>query len=517
MALLTQVPVVLEERQIPHFNRAIDCLNKRHLYVDNSIMGSGKTVVTIKVAQARGTRLLVICPAKACDVWQNECKKYGVEMVTGGAISYQKIAGSGTKTELKHGLLHRIPQQKGYPVYKPTDFLLAHLRVGLTVVFDEGHNMKNMNSYHEACKAITSLIILGDQTKENRTCLSRFIVLSGTMFTKEEHIKNFLKFSCIIRKHKLFSPKDKEHGLTNMMTYAYEHNKKGYEEFMQNPENAFPTNISDAKIWTVKFYCQIVQPFLASHMPGPNTPFGLNIYNGIYTLSPERKIELDAALKELKDKAIDETTGLMKKGAFGFGAELAKIDNAKREVFASEALRHLKNDPKCKVIVFIQHKDPVAYVASTLHAKGYNVLCIDGSVSMKKRTEMISMFQTDSRFRVLVATSGTCDQAVSLHDTVGDAPRHVLISPSFMITELQQLVYRAYRTGQKSDVEVSLVYGDTGDYSSHSEEETVEQKIMNILRKRSEMLMNTNEHQKEDGVKFPSEYPNIDMSELQMT
>lgn len=500
MIHLRAIPLAVRLRpiQIEHYERVCGYLNKRHFYIDTSEPGAGKTHLTIKVAQQRGLKLLVYAPPSGLAVWDDASAYYGIEVLD--LTSYQSLA-TRLNSQPKNGLLTRTEKEKGNPIYTPTDKLYDILKSGVIVVFDECQDLRNKNQYYEAAMAITRCIIRGipDGKGGIRGTPSRFALTSGTPFSKEDNIVNMFRFTSVVTKKKLFNRKDREHGITEIIDYGKRYSPEATAKFLE--ENPFPGSIGQAKIFAVQFYVNVIAPFITSNMP-KDRAFEECIKNAFYTLSSERQKELDIAMGQLNEKIkAAEAAG---KRLFGYESELALIDNAKREVFASEALRILTEVQNSKVCVFTQHLDPLSFVKQFLETRGFKVLYIDGSVKPQQRGPIISKFQTDPAYRVLIGTCSTCEKSISLHDTVGNAPRYMFTSPNFNAQAVHQIARRIHRDGMKSPAITYMVYGGTTEKASQD-------RIQRILEERSDLMKLTLPQQVEAKVLFPSDYQAVHM------
>ncbi len=139
--------------QTAHYARIRNILSRWVAYLDTSPMGSGKTVVTLKVAQELRLPMIVIGPLSTLAMWKSTAIKFGVPIIM--TMSYQSMRGTA-KNHPKHGLLTRIDEEiphtgnkpkpkkpKMRTSFHPTATLTSYLKSGVLIVFDEMHNLKN--------------------------------------------------------------------------------------------------------------------------------------------------------------------------------------------------------------------------------------------------------------------------------------------------------------------------------------------------------------------------------------
>ena len=117
------------------------------------------------------------------------------------------------------------------------------------------------------------------------------------------------------------------------------------------------------------------------------------------------------------------------------------------------------------VVLFLNFTESLREAAALLDCN-----YIDGSVKHEDRDEYIRQFQADET-HCLVVNAATGGTGISLHDTHGDRPRLSLISPSFNAKEFAQVIGRIHRNGAKSDALQRVLLSS----------ESVELKVMKII------------------------------------
>ena len=88
---------------------------------------------------------------------------------------------------------------------------------------------------------------------------------------------------------------------------------------------------------------------------------------------------------------------------------------------------------------------------------------------------------------------------ISLHDTVGNAPRFMLISPSHKLLEIIQAASRIYRDGTMSNAYVRVFYGK-GNVGA-------EISILQALARKTTILKGVIDEHLNDLLLLPGEYP----------
>jgi len=162
----------------------------------------------------------------------------------------------------------------------------------------------------------------------------------------------------------------------------------------------------------------------------------------------------------------------------------------------------LMSDPNCKVIVGVHYLDTLNVLKDSL--KDFSPIILQGSVKGKdartgedKRSCLVREFQTNPKKRLIIAIVKVISVSISLHDTVGDAPRIMYLSPSYELLQMYQATGRILRDGDstKSDATIRFVYLQGGE---------LETAIMNALARKSIVLKDT--LIRSDDIRLPGDY-----------
>lgn len=137
----------------------------------------------------------------------------------------------------------------------------------------------------------------------------------------------------------------------------------------------------------------------------------------------------------------------------------------------SELLAELLQDPTRKIVLFSEWKRMLDRVEQRITDLGFEFVRLDGSVSQKKRPELIARFQNDENCRVICMTNaGSTGLNLQAANTV------INVDLPWNPAVLEQRIARAYRMGQKNPVHVyKLVTVGSGN------EQTIEQKLLDTL------------------------------------
>ena len=499
--------ILLRPKQVGHYNRVIDVLRTTHFIFDNSIMGSGKTIVHLLVANTYNLPVLLVCSVSAQATWEKEQKKYivGTPVTIVDKITYQSLA-SRTGCQPKHGYLTRTDRiletsrgkKKQHPEFEATEKLKKLVESGVYVIFDECQSIKLKNQMHYACTAITRTILNSPSGK------SRFAMLSGSPIIDHENTVNFMRLAGLITKYKLYIYHKNDAslelvGAKEFLEHCNRLNPEGTKKFLE--ENDLPTKNSKQGVidFCHSLYVNVLMPRIRSAMSTPDLDSTFDVKNGYYKLSEENQTKLVDALNRLAIMLeFDEKTGEYntKRQTLNMTREAPIIEEAKLPIFEVQAKNKLNSDSKCKVIIMVNFNASINYLEEKL--KEFNPLIMTGAVKQKARKEMIDLFQQpNTDRRLLIGNIAVLAYSWNLQDTTGEYPRYIYISPNFKCDMMHQAVRRSYREGTKSSVIARIVYGASG---------RLETSILNAMARHTKSMKDTLPEQVSEGILFPGEY-----------
>lgn len=123
-------------------------------------------------------------------------------------------------------------------------------------------------------------------------------------------------------------------------------------------------------------------------------------------------------------------------------------------VFTGMVLDDLKSDENLKVILCFNRTISVEHCVEYFKDLDYNVIRITSKESNIK-SKLISKFQRDdNKYRIIVCTSSSIKQSVSLDDRYGKYKRKMYISPNHNCLDMTQIMGRIYRKILRLKVEV---------------------------------------------------------------
>lgn len=495
----------LKVHQIDHFTRIIDILDVHSHYMDFSRMGTGKTYSTSKVSETLGLPLCVVCPVSAMNAWK-EMQQYGINIHF--LISYQSLRGT-ERYPPKHGYLNRTTEikadkkgnEKKRVVFTPTDKFLSMINDGILLVFDEGQNIKNDSDQGKAARALSGAI----------RSPSKCAFISGSPYDKEEHSENILRFLSIITHKRLIwsNPLTGEKvpkGLLEVLDYCTHLDPVRTKEILDDQGGSIYVTASKARSICHHLFITVVKDHLYSEMMPEISKYPIHMEESYLYMNDDELKALKSAIGALSDatrfNGKDVDMEQIEWGAVTLA--MKAVETSMINPLYRYALSILSKDKSSKVIISVSYIDSITELCSLL--QGYNPLWIDGSVKTDDRTRRVNLFNTNEKHRILISTIKTGGVSISLHDTVGNAPRHYLLVPTYSIIDIYQASGRIHRTGLMSDAYFYMIYG-TDAPTKDSDGNTIEvTPILNALSKKKDVLKGLITKQS-SVYKLPGEFP----------
>lgn len=167
----------------------------------------------------------------------------------------------------------------------------------------------------------------------------------------------------------------------------------------------------------------------------------------IAALYAELENEIQMKIEENPDRALEL---MLAKGAVLHGKMLHKIEGLKLESMAELAQQYMEDG--ALVVCFVNYVDSSKELSQRL---GCGV--INGETPSDERERLVREVQ-ENKSDALVVTAGAGGHGISLHDTIGNKPRVVLISPNYSAQTMVQTFGRSHRTGAKSPVQQFVIF-----------------------------------------------------------
>jgi len=451
----------LDSDQATHYERCKRILTSYGFYIDQSVMGSGKTYVALALAQSLGLTLLVIGPKSSLAMWEEKAKEYHVPMHS--TLSYQSLTGMG-KGQPKHGHLLKTRERDdngdetiSYTPNPSWSETCAGSQ-GLLVVLDEAHNCKNPGNKEKASGALLRAV----RTAHRAGVKAYYALLSASLMDKDHMCIQFLRVLGMYTQRAL--------------TDNLHNTRPGYEEIVRNLRQvapqatqtlAYPPAVQVAPTALYEnlyhLFTEALLPACSSSMPDPVLPSKMT--NVFY------KVKSPVLLARLQKSQADLTSALRYDDAHGTvrmeqdsiaAVNRACMDHewALAEVALRDAWAWLAKTPTGKVIVFTNYKKTLHFIQHHLTATGVKSVGYEGKMTTNQRVAAVRAFQQDASTRAFVSNVACGGVSISLHDLVGNQPRLVLIFPTYKILDVYQATGRAVRRGMRTEADVRMLYSD---------------------------------------------------------
>lgn len=394
-----KVPYPVQDRHITALHAS---LLKHRAALDTSATGTGKTLCAVQVAKRLGLPVLVICPKAVVPSWRRELDEQGVHALD--VLNYEKLRTG----------------KSGYGKWngKKWEWALPgeHL-----IVWDEVHR----------CKSPTS-----QNTKMLIAAKSHYnLMLSATVADDPTELRGVGYILDLFELPKYWNW-CRSHGCRPNPWGAmeFDHRKTGALQKIHDrimPEKGSRMSVQD----------------MAGHFAENfiiDDPLDFSDDGEIKKLYDEMERELD----ELKSVMASDSTNpaaqaLVAQLRARQAVELCKVP------LIVKMIQEIRDEEKRQVAVFVNFDATIDALLDRLQQTESTVSTIRGGQTETERELSISRFQNGT-VKVVLCNMEAGGVGVSLHDTVGDAPRTALISPNFNAKSLVQVLGRIHRAGGKS-------------------------------------------------------------------
>lgn len=525
-----KTPVTLFDYQRGHKDKIIEILNKSPFAFDFSMLGTGKTYTTSFIFQHyRGNRfnhLISIAPVSVKSKWKQMERDHGICLHK--SISFCEVRSVKFK-QPKHGLLsrrdymHKVKHDDETTTeiekveYKCTDEYLKLVEEGVLLVIDEIQNIKNASNQLDACKELMRPIFEAYK-KDPVAAKSRVILLSGSPIDKKVQVIHLFKALGICKHEKLsvYNPQTWQmmwRGMADIENYC---KAQFGEEPVETVRDSFWLGYPDER--ELEEYCyRLFKILVKDSLSSAMNPLDINTHiakqNANYIIQEEKDRDLLRKGVDLLQRAtrFNSASNTVDFGANGIESlrsvvrALTMVETAKINTFMRVARQHLEANPNKKVVITVNYTDTINDLMEGLDE--FEPLRLDGSVTAKRRGEIIEQFQApNTERRLLIGNLSVCSTGIDLDDQDGNFPRICLVSPNYSTITLYQLSHRFQRAATKSDATIHFVFG----------KDITELPILNALAQKSSIMKEITDNQVEYGVVFPGDYEEWNEEELSL-
>lgn len=396
----------LYDWQVDHVNKLTFAVKKFNGAIDASDMGTGKTIMALKVAEKCGLRPVIVCPKILIPVWKKWVSEF-FPMFKPVVFNYESLT-RGKKAS-------KYIEKKG----KRFRWLLDPSKAML--IFDEVHRCKGANTLNSKLLAsakdakVKTLMLSATACFDPREMRGLGYVLG--LHSYRDHWVWCLRNGCRKGYFGGLEFKGSSKCLTRLHDDIFGSGLKGSRiRIADLPEGSFPDNFVEARSYDVG-------------------------NSGIKTVDEMYEEMVDEVLNgELEE---DDVNGLTVQLRTRQNVESLKVHTLVE--LAIEAIAE-----GIKPVIFVNFRETLEKVTEELERHGViNISRIHGDQTDDRRESNIDAFQSN-KSDACICTIQAGGVGLSLHDTDGNHPRMSLICPAFSAIDLKQALGRIHRAGGKS-------------------------------------------------------------------
>jgi len=411
----------------PQKNHATKLLNSLHLNgfaFDASPTGTGKTYCASWIAKNYGSSVVVVCPKSVQKIWVDTLMSFGIENPI--VITIEKLVRG--KTEYyTFGPLMDYFSRSAKQYWKSSD-INVNFPSNSLVIMDEVHKCKGKYSLNAE-----SLIAI-------KNAGHKLLMLSASAATNVTEMKAF-GYVTALHSGLNFNNFCKDNGVdfNRFGLGTWDANLKKCKEGMVRIHNTLFDTLGCASRMNRKDFGDIFpdnQVIADGFDIGSNTDKLQSVYN-----------EMEYELSQLDESSMEYSEH-----------HFAIIMKARREselvkVPAMVSWIEDMYDEGVSPVVFINFRETLQAIEKRLDNSKYSgkIAKIVGGQTKKQRDDEIEYFQSDTK-RICLVMIAAGAAGVSLHDLIGNYPRHTLINPSFSAINILQSLGRCHRANGKTPV-----------------------------------------------------------------
>ena len=408
----------------PQKNHATKLLNSLHMNgfaFDASPTGTGKTYCASWIAKNYGSSVVVICPKSVQKNWFDTLKSFGIDNPI--VMTFERLVRGNTDyyTYDMSVYLNRTNWWKslGITVNFPSNSL---------VILDEVHKCKGQKSLTGEC-----LVAI-------KNAGHKLLMLSASAATNVTEMKAFGYVTLLHSGYGFYDfCKDNGVAFNRFGLGTWDANLQKCKEGMVRIHNTLFNTLGCANRMNRKDFGDIFpdnQVIADGFDLGSNTAKLQSVYN-----------EMEYELMNLDESSMEYSEH-----------HFAIIMKARRQ---SELLKvpamvswiEDMYDEGVSPVVFINFRETLEAIEKRLDSAKYSgkIAKIVGGQTQKQRDNEIEQFQSDTK-RICLVMIAAGAAGVSLHDLIGNYPRHTLINPSFSAINILQSLGRCHRANGKTPV-----------------------------------------------------------------
>ena len=492
-------------------------LDQRQFAFDFSLMGSGKTFTSTRLAFERKFKhVVVICPTSVIPKW-NAMKKLAKDVPFRACISFQGLR-STTFHQPKHGLLHRFEQPSilqragSTPEFSTTTQYKSYVEEGLLLIVDEVQNIKNYSSQYLAAKELISEIMKATpgSNEARDAATSKVLMLSASPIDKREQAVRFFRTLGVLNRNLAYwNPQ------THQMDWAGLRDVQVFCSSINDVStNATPVRLARESTfdnYVYRLFINVIKEHCSATMRVEKNSSLLKKFNAYYFIDKEGEEILRRGMSSLTTATRFEDGQVNMQGTeaavriSSVVRALQVIETGKISLFSRLVKKYASEQPQCKIVVAVNYSETINDLKRLL--QDFNPLILQGASSVKQREQVLKHFSTPSlEHRLLLCNQGVASTGIDLDDKNGNFPRICLVSPNYSSITAFQLGHRFHRIDTKSNATVHFVFALREGMSPSQSGDIVELKVLDALSRKSEVMRATCDNEMIPDVQFPGEH-----------
>lgn len=505
MSLITLLPF-----QEIHVETLRHQLNQRSFAFDFSLMGSGKTFTSTKLAYLGAFKhVIVVCPNSVIPKW-NAMKKLAKDVPFRDCISFQSLR-STTFHQPKHGLLHRFESPTflhNFSVeFTATEKYKEYVEEGLLLILDEVQNIKNYSSQYLAAKALLGEIMnfgVYDARKK-----SKVLLLSASPIDKREQAVRLFRTLGVLQRHLAFwNPQTfvmDWAGLNDVVHFC--RSISSLDVDLTQQRQAREINFDG---YVYRLFLSIIKKHCSSTMQVQDHSAHLIKCNAYYFIDPQGEEIMLRGMSSLTTATRFEhgQVNLQGEGPSRISSvirALQVIETGKISLFIRLVKKYAEEHHQRKIVVAVNFCETLNDLRDALSE--YKPLILQGSTTVKQREKVLEKFAEPSvEHRVLLCNQSVASTGIDLDDKHGDFPRICLVSPTYSSITAFQLGHRFHRLDTKSDAHVHFVFALRPSSLPSECGDIIELKVLDSLSRKSEIMKETCNTDMMPDVQFPGDH-----------
>jgi superfamily II DNA or RNA helicase len=398
--------------QVGAAEKLISCVKYWGCAIDGSELGVGKSYTSCGVVRDLDVPFIVVCPKPIIHQWKNIIlNHFHLKNNFKGIINYELLIRGRRDSDIASFILNRESHRHKFT------WKISKKSI---IIWDEAHRLKNWS------------------TKSSKTCIEAYKQGYKQIFLSATLASSPLELRTIGTCGKLFNT-------------AKEYYKWAYDHGVYNGTWGLEFNNSPKVLKQIHKYLFEERGVRLLRDTIPNFPQTEIIVNA-YDMEEEET----SKIKEVYNEMEEELRKIEKKEKSDISEMAIRIRALqKTEMLKIPLIEEMIReglDAGMSVVVFLNYSDSVDALA-----KRFNTDCIYDGRNEKVRQKNIELFQSN-REPLLITNLAAAKEGLNLGDEHGGHPRLSLISPTYSVQKLKQVLGRIHRENSKSKSVQKIIY-----------------------------------------------------------